>query len=261
MIRKVSRTSTLTYLGMVVSASYLVGMLVMPLAQDGWAFAQQTWFHWQTLTTGFLALLSALIALQASRHAERKQQDREFRAARALLPASLDALCRYLDASAKEILQDLDAGREAEDAENDRTEGCQMHLPAVPEQALAYLTAAIRHASPEVGEFLAHILSKVQVTDSRLRGAQDRDTLGPIVEVNMADLVDIRALVDRAFPFVRGERTFDPSPISMEEYERGLSILFHRLGLHRDDEALLCVIRIKLQTKADELQKRCPWSN
>lgn len=65
---------------------YFFSMVVYPYVGHDFKYLHDVWYSWQTFNAAMIALLASVIALIAAFYQDKKQQDRNVKAARALLP-------------------------------------------------------------------------------------------------------------------------------------------------------------------------------
>jgi hypothetical protein len=201
--------------GLVLFLIYIACMLVYPaiVSKGDWSHIQAVWERWQSLNVGILALLSSLVALNISTYLFREQRKREFRAAKAYLPMALSQLCRYTQQSA-------DFYKIVWDCLNNKLE-----LSALPpEEANDYkpvFSECIKNAPPDVGEWMSEILRQIQVHHARMTLLNDDLASCNYSELDkvslisyLKSLIELRALINRLFPFARSQANFDGSHIN-----------------------------------------------
>jgi hypothetical protein len=90
----------------------------------------------------------------------------------------------------------------------------------------------IRHAEPEIGEYLAKILARVQIHDSRIRSfaanISSPDNVSP-TKHNLIGYIfrlgELQAMVDKIFDFARNMGKFDNTPLDWSGFENSYSVL------------------------------------
>lgn len=237
----------LHWLGWPAIAAYFVCMAVIPVLRSGfnWDSIQGIWERWQGLNVGMLALIASVIAFQISRYKENKQRERDFLAARAFLPASLSSLCSYLKDSAKILIhawEDAATRRravrragaigDADDGEDEPARVANAPMPQLPSSYEAVFADCIRHAEPEVGEYLAKMLSELQVHDSRMRELlREYQPVHHSLFSYLFSLGKLQTRVNKLFQFSRGEEAFDSNPIEWDEFHNA----YKNLDIDVDD--------------------------
>jgi len=186
-------------------------MFIFPWFNGGWIYVQDVWDRWQGLNVGMLAFASSATAFSISKYNANKQREREFLAAKAFLPAAYSELTEYFKSSARVLLEGWNASTERV------VENC------------------IRHAKPEVGDYLSRILFRLQVHDSRLRSFVEelcgRKGFEPDrynLIAYMYSLGELQALINKNFEFARNTSEFDPSYLDWESFSNA----YANLGIH-----------------------------
>jgi hypothetical protein len=208
----------LSYVGLPAATFYGFCMFILPWIQGSgdWTYVQDVWDRWQSVNVGMLALVSSITALNISRFNAENQRERDFLASKAFLPAALSELVIYFEASASLLKQ----GWKAEPGSKPGIE-----LPPLPEEYKAVFGDCIRHASPDVGDYLSQILVWLQVHDSRMRGyasqGQENGHFSP-QKHNLLNyffrLGELQAMVNKLFDFARNMAKFDSSPLKWEDF-------------------------------------------
>lgn len=233
---------------------YTYCMFVHPwLAGRGsWEHVQNVWDRWQTFNAAALAFAASVIALQIARYREEKQGARDFRAAKAFLPAAFSELSAYFRISSQ-ILQDTW-----------RLQGpsAQFELPAAPVLYKEAFKECVRHATPVVGDYLASVLADLQVHEARLgalhKGAGGKNAL----LYQLRSLGHLQVRIDKQFDFARGEDEFDSTPPGWDNFKNAYSVLgigSGRVGDFQDDlgnslESLTKILIEKLNHRSDKPQ-------
>lgn len=210
---------------------YAFSMVVFPAFDKGgdWAQIQNVWDRWQALNVGVLAFISSVIAFNIAKYNTNKQRERQFVAARAFLPHALSELTTYCERSANVLIEAWERGA---DLHAGRKTPLKAALPELPESYKEVFSRCIEAAEPEVGDYLATILVKLQIHHSRLQDlwdsfSPDSSTL-PIRENTKSylfSLGEIKALIDKLFPFARGSEPLDHSDLVWENYRNAYGLL------------------------------------
>lgn len=210
--------TVLNVLGIPAVLTYVVSMFVYPWIASGWDWqqVQTVWGRWQSLNVGMLAFTSSLTAFNISRFNAEKQREREFRASKAFLPDALSELSSYLASSAAVFK----AGWEAK-----RGEEIGVAVPMPPPGFRDVFRECIRYAEPDVGDFLARMLVRLQVHSARLEVyvAQQRDdTWVSPDKLNIIyylyRLGELQAMVNKLFPYARSMAAFDSDALDWEDF-------------------------------------------
>lgn len=220
--------SIMNWVGIPLFLVYALCMLGAPWLNGDWIFVQKVWDRWQTLNVGVLAFISSVIAFNISKYNANKQRERQFVAAKAFLPHALSELTSYcklgsiLLREAWERLGDTEVQPSPIAAE----------LPELPESYKETFSRCISEADPDVADYLANILVKLQVHHSRLKELKDTFGQGgrmvwvrPNVMSYLFRLGELQALINRLFGFARGMEPFDGSSLLWEDYRNAYSNL------------------------------------
>lgn len=204
---------------------YASGMLVYPwfVSPRGWKHVQLVWDHWQGLNVGMLAFLSSVIAFNISRYNAEQQRAREFLAAKAFLPVAFDELCGYFKGSASVL---------ARAWKRQGNENIDIDPPHLPSDYREIFEKCIRHATPEVGQYLVNILVQLQVHNARMREFFRKDD--GVIRINphrlnlltyLYRLSQLQALINKNFGFARNIEPFDPAPLNWEDFRNAFGNL------------------------------------
>jgi len=210
---------------LVAGTLYAISMLVYPwfVSPGGWKHVQDVWDHWQGLNVGMLAFLSSVIAFNISRYNAGQQRAREFLAAKAFLPQAFSELSEYFKASASVLARAW--GRQ-------RNEDIEIDPPHQPSDYKEVFEKCIRHATPEVGQYLVDILVWMQVHNARLREFFRKDA--GIVRINLDRmnlltylyrLGQLQALINKNFDFARNIKPFDSASLNWEDFRNAFGNL------------------------------------
>jgi len=223
--------SLVNWIGIPLIGAYLIGMLFWPLFTHcwSWEYTQDVWDRWQTLNAGMLAFVASVIALNISSYNEDKQRKRRFIATRAFLPEALSEVSLYLKNSA-EIL------KESWEKLNGPRMGLYIPLQSPfaeqPEGYREIFSKCIIEAEPEIGDYLAKILSSLQIHHARMRELQasfspDRQLV--IVQDNLKSylysLAEIKAMINSLYGFARGEEPFSGPNLSEGDFKQAYANL------------------------------------
>lgn len=204
---------------------------------DWVAFADR----WQTLISGGLAILAALIGAGFVYHQTRQargfESDRLVRrhaAARSTLPLVLSSIMEY----ARTIGRDLRHLYLAAPGNHVEREALiTWEIPPVPQGETTALAEVIEAASNEVAEVIADLLGRLQVQAGRLRGlhadavagtAGRRNILKSEVEEYIQDIADIHARCELLLDYARREAdTVQPMPLAADKLRALFLMGFH----------------------------------
>jgi hypothetical protein len=203
-------------------------MFVYPFFEGhgSWQHVQLVWDRWQSLNAATLAFLASLVAFNITRYNEKHQREREFVAAKAFLPSTFSGLMGYFDHSAS-IYTEL--------WESNGRANTTLIQPELPEDCRDVFSNCIRHADATVGTYLSNILSRLQVHEARLQqivagSANGRDRVIDRLSLisYMYRLGELYALIGKQFDFARGEKPFEETSLTWENFRNAYSIL----GIH-----------------------------
>ncbi|MEX0740988.1 MAG: hypothetical protein WD071_16770 [Pseudohongiella sp.] len=204
----------LNRIGIPVVTLYGLSMFLFPwISGDGdWNYVHSVWHNWQGLNVGMLAFVSSLIAFNIGRYNAERQREREFIAAKVFLPEALSELTEYFKLSAILLSE---AYERASEPRNNRRRELAAALPVPPKEYKTIFSRCIEKADPEVGSYLAYILMRLQVHNSRISGIPDSFTVGAQMLVAPQNiltylfrLAELQALVNNLFEFARGMELF-----------------------------------------------------
>lgn len=233
-MRKLFSVDNLILLLNVVSAiaftAYFYSMFVHPFIDGGWSwkYVQSVWFSWQALNVGMLAFGASIIAFNISRYHVAKQLEREFVTAKAFLPQALSELCQYLGSSAPALIE---AYQNAKDIKHKR-KSTDATIPVTPSSHIVVFSDCIKSATPEIAQYLASILMKLQVHNARMQVLpSEGGSYLPYAKSCLYSLVELQVLVNALFDFARNKKSFDGCKHTMDQYLSALN----QLGLKEDD--------------------------
>lgn len=220
--------SIMNWVGLPLFVVYILSMLVVPCLTGNWVYVQEVWDRWQTLNVGVLAFISSVIAFNIAKYNANKQRERQFIAARAFMPHALSELTSYCKQSAILLREAWEKLRETET----RPGPLSLELPELPESYKEIFSRCISDADPDVADYLANILVKLQVHHSRMKelksafGKNEGMIFVPHnVMTYIFSLGELQALINRFFGFARGMEPFNDSNIVWEDYRNAYSNL------------------------------------
>lgn len=217
---------TVNSIGALLVVLFAFSMMFWPwiAGRGNWGYVQDVWDRWQSLNVGLLAFIASVVAFNITRYNNDRQRARDFLAAKASLPATLSSLTSYFEASANLLLNVWQTSAVS-------TPGLPV-VPPLPHGYQAVFADCIRHAEPEVGEYLAKILARVQVHDSRMRSCvaalSNPNNVSPVkhnLVTYLFRLGELQALVDKLFDFARNMGELDPSPLQWSDFHNSFSVL------------------------------------
>ncbi|MDW6005441.1 hypothetical protein [Vibrio mangrovi] len=224
---------TVNYLVIFIFLIYIYSMVIQPFF-DGdfsWLYVHGVWYSWQAFNVGMLAFGSSIIAFNISRYHVRRQREREFIAAKAMLPQALSDLCHYTEECAVLLVEAYQNSKNTRTSDRALTtklpDRIQSHIPVFQE--------CIKTAEPNDANYLADILSSLQVQYVRMRQISQTRTGGTEYKRScLYQLIKIRVLVDIAFDFARGEA--DSLLIEPKAHHFDAAIAMLNLGAEVKDE-------------------------
>jgi len=234
MLKKINRYPTnrlmLNITFYLIVVTYLYSMFIYPLISTGfdWGRIQNIWDRWQGLNVGMLAFSSSVIAFSISKYNAESQRKREFLSARAFLPAALSELNDYF----KNVAVYFNGLLKKTDVYGDT----YVNIPKQPAGFKNVFENCIRHATPEIGDYLADILSKLQVIDARINPEKLTDkaliSYQPIIlPTNLIiytfNLGELACMVNKAFSIGRGKEL----NLEYPDWEEFLSA-YHQLKIY-----------------------------
>lgn len=217
----------------IVGLTYVGFMFVSPVIQGrgDWGYIQAVWDRWQSLNVGILAFAASLTALSISRINERRQLQREFVSARALLPHALSELAGFCEQSASYFIEVHDTFTGWSSWADFETPLKQP--PEIPTDVFPIFTQCIRTGETQVAESLAQLLSSLQVHQSRMRNLHSMPTRSSLRTANAASLAFdylaalalIRTNIDKMFDFARGEGILDITKPNQKEIRTAYTMM------------------------------------
>lgn len=241
----------LNSVGLPLLALYGFSILFYPwlTPEANWAYVQEVWDRWQTLNAGALAFLASLVAFNIARANAEEQRERNFIAAKALLPSTLSRLMAYCEECARifDALWQADGQRRM-----------PLRYVSPPEGHQEVFSDCIRHASPEVGAYLSKILVLLQVHDTRFQdavllepGGNERVITRHNLLVYVFRLGELHALLGGVFGFARSEESFKPKELTWDELQSAYRIMDLQIeDLYIDDKINLEAFSIRWLERA-----------
>lgn len=192
-------------------------------------------FEWQTLASGILAIVAALVGsvllyrqINQADRLEKKRAERRFAAIRATLPLVLKEICdfarRMLDelVRAREVRPDVSVGPVSEDYD--------------PPEIALHLVSSLQEIieatdSPWVVDWICEIIREIQILSSRSRSLQDatdmryNSSVPSNIDEYIVQAARLHVITSNLYPFARGETDQPPDPISWDSVS---SFLFFR---------------------------------
>lgn len=234
-IKKVTLFSIINWIGIPLIISYILCMIIIPLFKGcgDLDYVQKVWDRWQTINTGFLALISSVIAFNISKFSENQQRQRQFLAARSFLPHALSELTSYCRDSSKILREALN--RTIEDDQGRETPLSAI-APDLPIDYKDIFRQCITFAEANVADNLVNILVLLQVNNSRLKNLENAFSPSSHTVLTQRNLIsyifklgEIQAMINKIFDFSRGENDFDESILNWDNYRNAYSNLDFRV--------------------------------
>ena len=216
-------------------------MFIWPLITTfEWEYLQRVWDRWQSLNVGVLALISSVVVFKSTKYQSEQARVRQYKAARSMLPDALSELDSYCHKAVKSLralwgdCTQLAAVAPEKDYE--------ITYPKVPQKVMTAFKECINFAEAETGDYLANILSNLQVFDSRLsdmcdkcKGKYRESPLPYNVKVNIILLSRIHALKDGFYDEARGIGEFKPEALTLDQYIQSFALLNLDVGKGYDE--------------------------
>lgn len=220
----------LSVAGLILISIYIYSMFIYPFyANDlDWKEVQKVWHSWQSLNVGVLAFSSSLIALNISRYNSYKLRNRQFIAAKAFLPGSLSELstyCKPCSALVTEAWGNLSEPQGYKVA-------LDSPMPELPSEYKEVFSKCIELADPEIGDYLALILRKLQIQNSRLVSFHEKfspdssHVVGKSDVIGQAyDVAELQYIINKVFTFSRNSEKFARPQPSVGDFSNIFFIL------------------------------------
>ena len=207
---------------------------------------------WQTLASGLLAILAALIGggfvyyqTRVAKRADRDRLARRHAAARSTLPLVLSGMMEY----ARHVATGLRRLYLASAGDSVTREAIiEFEIPPLPSDATRSLSEVIEAASNEVADVISDLLGQLQVQHIRLRGLRDDAVSGtpgrrnlPKFELDeyIGDIADIYARCEALLGYARRETNTANAQLSGEALRRALFLMgFHEAVFDRVKDAV-----------------------
>ena len=205
---------------------YFFCMFIYPFIVLGWRWdeVQGVWARWQGINAGMLALLSSIIAFNIGINKAERQRKRDFIVSIAFLPDALSKLSAYLSASALV----LDKAWE----KPEKSAPLNITPPVYPSEVKEVFGNCIRDADYHVGEYLSGILKRLQIHEARLEKFFPRETDRTFESISKPQIIDyiyrlgqLKGMIDRVFPFSRGQPELDTSPLIWDDFKNAYGAL------------------------------------
>jgi hypothetical protein len=229
------------YTLLIIFLAYLWGMFIGPLIVSfDWEYLQKVWERWQSLNVGVLALISSVLVFKATKYHSEQTRERQYIAARALLPEAMSELDDYCLGASK-ALKTL---WYEEQSLHDVSE-FSVSYPELPQKYKSTFRDCISYSEKNFGTHLARIIANLQLFDSYLsssckpKNSKKRDDVSQHrVIVMMVLLSKIHALVNLSYAHARGLEEFQLRELTIDDYEKSFTLigLIHYLDYEETDE-------------------------
>jgi hypothetical protein len=203
--------------------------------------------HWQTLISGLVAILAALIGggfvwlqVRASRTQENERMRRRHAAVRAVMPLTLSGLMEYARGCGRalRLLHLATHGESVREAQMRDFE-----IPSIPTDKIKALADIIEAGDDAVGEAIADLLSNLQVQDGRLRSTKaevldphshTRSVMKLAIEDFILDTADLYARCEGMLDYARREsESVKRQPTDQDLHRALLLMSFHEAAFDR----------------------------
>ena len=183
---------------------------------------------WQTLATGLLSVMAALVAvvwlekqIRLTKEQEEDRRERKQYADRAAMPAALAVLVKYGRANLNSLVA-LRAGLQPDGGIRFDRGWNKPEVPAYPSAAADTIRACLETTDKEKREPIARILRDLQKLNSRLEGIIAEASPGSGYSVDMMHLsyyvlgaVDFITRCDTTIAYARGDEATPPGKLTL----------------------------------------------
>lgn len=202
--------------------SWVNAMITVPLitTEFSWIEIQKIWDRWQTLNSGMIALLAAILAIYATQYTENAKRNRELIAAKSLLPLALSELTGYCTHLAMYLKKEFMAWGMTNDIGISINEKETHEIPKSPnEWVFEVFKSCMVHEHETEAKFMASILSDTQVTSARIQSMKDNNLL--VTENTFSshadDICELHAKLDRMYMYAREHSLLLTTEITEDE--------------------------------------------
>ncbi len=217
----------ITRLVSIFIAVWLIAMIAYPVFSSNfnWVETQRVWDRWQTLNSGMIALLAAMLAIYATQYIENKKRERSLIAEKSLLPLALSELSEYCIGLAEYLKM------EHQEWKKDTLKKLSKNNNLVPNRPTEWIFDAFKncmiHEQESEAKFMASILSDTQIISSRFRTLKDDNLLVTqrtfISRRN--EICLLHAKIDRMFKYSREHSLLLTTEITEEEKCNSAAVL------------------------------------
>jgi hypothetical protein len=229
---------------------FLLGAIVFgPFPVPAISAEAEAWLYkWQTLLSGGLALLAAIVTIvvivgqiQQTGTIETNRRRRKLRAARATLPMALAAVCDYAEGCVRDLISLMPVDEE-------RVVARLPARPELPADIIPTFEKCIEFADEPEASHLIGLLRRLQIQYSRLADAgemrEDRLLLRLNIETYIVDGAEVHFRASSLFAF---SRETDQHPA------HSLMNSLGNMGIHDFDERLRASIEARQRQLDAEL--------
>jgi|GEM_PF-3835534 len=183
---------------------------------------------WQTLVAGLIAIVAAIVGgryinkqIQQTEETERERRNREFEAARAMMPIYLDALIEYIETCGKR-LKSLEMMASVGERQTPA-------FPPLPMDVATFFRDLILRSPADLRIPVIEILSELQVFNARLSSFAyrlSRGTSTNAIEDYVVQAADLYGRCIALLPFARNKSNDIPNAaMARSHYMTALSIM------------------------------------
>ena len=256
-LKPYSLLEVLKWGGVAAAFIYFGSMFVVPCiyGQGDWDYIQSVWDRWQSLNAAMLAFFSSVTAFYISIFNSNKQRSRDFNASKAFLPSTLSGLINYFEACAAVY-------KNGWSTNNQNNQEFKPELPLLPVDYAQVFANCIRHAEPDVGDYLAKILVNLQVHNSRMReyvNQSNQDAVFSLGDINLITyfyrLGELYALVANFFEFARNLGEFNSRPLVLDDFDKAygcLNIYYDEIHIDNNNLKQFTIRRLSNNNKKME---------
>lgn len=215
----ITRSSMIKLISLIAVAVYLFCMVAWPIWHyRDWAEIQGVWDRWQALNVGVLAFSASIILWYTADLRSKKNDEKEYKAAKAFLVFVASELCREFDNAANLLTERL----KLESRKAIALEGLTF-----PQHLHPYLERYIKYSDPENAQYIVNLIRFYQVYIDRLnsifKDLSGMSNAKECVMTSIGDLFNISARTNRLFGYGRGLQSLDVSSIRPKEINEGFS--------------------------------------
>lgn len=193
---------------------------------------------WQTLIGGVLALIGAVFTVWALNRQSRLATERKARALRAMLPNTLSSIDGYAIETIRWLKSIREKATLLDRGEYKNQSVAVATCPRPDASAIGFMQECVEHFDTKPSTFVAALLSKLQVHNSRVTDLYDYFVNYPLYEVKqvavannidefIASAVDLAANAKQLYPFAR----FETNAAPLAPNSAAVMAIFHQCHL------------------------------